>query len=218
VLADGTTIQQPGSHGTTWRLHAQWNLGTGRWEHVELTDAHGGESWTRLHLQPEDVVLADRNFAKPNALAWVVAQKAPVIVRLGWNALRFCTLEGKPWSLLAALRTLPDATPGEWWVQIPSTRNRPPLTVRIVALRKSPQAAAQARRKARKAARNHGHTVAHETWEAADYVVILTTLSETAADAAEILELYHLRWPMELAFKRLKSLLHIDALRAFDPH
>ncbi len=94
----------------------------------------------------------------------------------------------------------------------------PPLTVRIVALRKSPQAAAQARRKARKAARNHGHTVAHETWEAADYVVILTTLSETAADAAEILELYYLRWPMELAFKRLKSLLHIDALRAFDPH
>jgi IS4 transposase len=92
------------------------------------------------------------------------------------------------------------------------------LTVRIVALRKSPQAAAQARRKARKAARNHGHTVAHETWEAADYVVILTTLSETAADAAEILELYYLRWPMELAFKRLKSLLHIDALRAFDPH
>jgi hypothetical protein len=102
VLADGTTIQQPGSHGTTWRLHAQWNLGTGPWEQVELTDAHGGESWTRLHLQPGDVVLADRNFAKPNALAWVVAQKAPVIVRLGWNARRFCTLEGKPWSLLAA--------------------------------------------------------------------------------------------------------------------
>ena len=26
-----------------------------------------------------------------------------------------------------------------------------------------------------------------------------------------------LRWPMAWAFKRLKSLLHIDALRAFDP-
>ncbi len=49
-------------------------------------------------------------------------------------------------------------------------------------------------------------------------MVILTTLPETAADAAEILELYHLRWPMELAFKRLKSLLRIDALHAFDPH
>ncbi len=53
--------------------------------------------------------------------------------------------------------------------------------------------------------------------QAADYVLILTTLSETAASAAEILELYRLRWQIETAFKRLKSLLHIDELRAFDP-
>ncbi len=47
VLTDGSTIQRPGSPGTTWRLHAQWNLATGQWEHVELTDAHGAESLTR---------------------------------------------------------------------------------------------------------------------------------------------------------------------------
>ncbi len=69
VLTDGSTIQRPGSQGTTWRLHAQWNLGTGRWEHVELTDAHGAESLTRLRLRPDDVVLADRHDAKPPALA-----------------------------------------------------------------------------------------------------------------------------------------------------
>lgn len=217
VLTDGSTIQRPGSQGTTWRLHAQWNLGTGQWEHVELTDAHGAESLTRLHLQPNDVVLADRNYAKPNALAWIATQKAHVIARFGWNALRFQALDGKPWSVLAAVRALPDATPGEWWVQIPGTKDRPALTVRIVAMRKSPQAAEQARRKARKGARDHGYTVAQETLEAADYVLIVTTLSEAAADAAEILELYRLRWQIEIAFKRLKSLLHIDELRAFDP-
>ncbi len=217
VLTDGSTIQRPGSPGTTWRLHAQWNLGTGQWEHVELTDAHGAESLTRLRLRPDDVVLADRNYAKPTALAWIVAQKAHVIVRFGWNALRFQTLHGEPWSVLDAVRRLRDATPGEWWVQIPGTKDRPPLTVRIVAMRKSPQAAEKARRKARKDARDHGYTVAQETLEAADYVLILTTLTEAAADAAEILELYRLRWQIEIAFKRLKSLLHIDELRAFDP-
>ncbi len=93
-----------------------------------------------------------------------------------------------------------------------------PLKVRIVAMRKPPQAAEKARRKARKDARNHGYTVAQETLEAADYVLILTTLTETAADAAEILELYGLGWPIEIACKRLKSLLHIDELRAFDPN
>lgn len=53
--------------------------------------------------------------------------------------------------------------------------------------------------------------------EAADYVLILTTLSDAAADAAEILELYRLRWQIDIAFKRLKSLIQIDELRAFDP-
>ena len=213
VLTDGITIQRPGSKGTTWRLHAQWHLGTGQWEHVELTDAHGAESLTRLRLRPDDVVLADRNYAKPTALAWMVAQKAHVIVRFGWNALRFQTLNGEPWSVMDAVRQLRDAAPGEWWVQISGTKDRPPLKVRIVAMRKSAQAA----EKARKDTRDHGYTVAQDTLEATGYVLILTTLTETAAEAAEILELYRLRWQIEIAFKRLKSLLHIDELRAFDP-
>ncbi len=65
-----------------------------------------------------------------------------------------------------------------------------PLKVRIVAMRKSAQAA----EKARKDTRDHGYTVAQDTLEATGYVLILTTLTETAADAAEILELYRLRW------------------------
>ena len=46
---------------------------------------------------------------------------------------------------------------------------------------------------------------------------MLTSLAPAAADAAAVLELYRLRWPIACAFKRLKSLLHRDALRAFDP-
>ncbi len=216
VLTDGSTIQEPGSTGTTWRLHAQWDLEKRQWEHMEVTDQHGPESLTRLHLRPEDVVLGDRNYARASAIRWVVEQQADVIVRFGWNALRLETVDGDPWSVLDAVRQLPDATPGEWEVQLPATKKEPALRVRIVAIRKSPQAAAQARRKARQAARKHGHTISAATLEAADYVLILTTLTKTAADAAEILALYRLRWQIECAFKRLKSLLHLDALRAFD--
>ncbi|MDA8194726.1 MAG: hypothetical protein M0Z53_12125 [Thermaerobacter sp.] len=82
------------------------------------------------------------------------------------------------------MRRLPDATPGEWWGQIPGTKGRPPLKVRIVALRKSRQAAEQARPDAR----DQGYTVAPETLEAADYVLIVTTLTEMVADATETLE------------------------------
>ncbi len=217
VLTDSTTIQEPGSPGTTWRLHAPWNWAEKRWEGLDLTDQHGGESLTRLPWQRNDVVWSDRNDAKASALAWIVDQQAHVIARFGWNALRWETLEGNPWDVLEAVRTLTDTTPGQWWVQIRPTRQRPPLRLRVVAIRKSPEAAAASRRQARQTARRHGHTVSAKTLDAADYVLIVTTLPETVASATDILDLYRLRWQIECAFKRLKSLLHLDHLRAFDP-
>ncbi|MEN6584797.1 MAG: transposase, partial [Sulfuricella sp.] len=53
-----------------------------------------------------------------------------------------------------------------------------------------------------------------ETLEAAGYVIVLTTLMQPSAQA--IMELYRKRWQIELAFKRLKSLLQLGHLKKFD--
>jgi IS4 transposase len=45
-----------------------------------------------------------------------------------------------------------------------------------------------------------------------EIIWVLTTLSEAQASDGQILELYRLRWQVELLFKRLKSLLHFDNL------
>ncbi len=217
VITDGTTIQEPGSHGTTWRMHARWDLAAGRWGGMELTDVHGAESLTRLHLHPGDVVLADRNYAKPHALAGVVDQDAELVVRFGWNALHWETLTGDRWDLLGAVRTLPDGAPGSWWAQVRVGKDRSPLRLRVIAIRKSSAATARSQRKARTKAKGKGYQVSATTLEAAQYVFILTTLAEADASAEEILELYRLRWQIECAFKRVKTLLQIDHLRAFDP-
>ena len=217
VITDGTTIQEPGSHGTTWRLHARWDLASGRWTGVELTDVHGAESLTRLQLEPRDVVLADRNYATPQALARVVAQKADLVVRFGWNALHWQTPTGERWDPMAAARTLPDGVSGSWSAQIRVGKKQPPLPLRVVAIRKSAAATNRSQRKARAKANGKGYRVSDITLEAAQYVFILTTLPEADASAEDVLELYRLRWQIECAFKRLKTLIQIDHLRAFDP-
>ena len=51
---------------------------------------------------------------------------------------------------------------------------------------------------------------------AAGFVLLLTNLPAETWDASRILYLYRLRWQIELAIKRLKSLLQLDALRAQD--
>ena len=62
----------------------------------------------------------------------------------------------------------------------------------------------------------HGHQVREETLILAQYIVILTNC-ELGVTVEQVLEAYRFRWQIELAFKRLKSLLYLDALRARDP-
>jgi len=47
---------------------------------------------------------------------------------------------------------------------------------------------------------------------AAGFVVLATSLPAAAYPAEQVGAAYRLRWQIELAFKRLKSLLHIDRL------
>ena len=52
---------------------------------------------------------------------------------------------------------------------------------------------------------------------AAGYLLLLTSLDRNEYPPERVLALYRLRWQVELAFKRLKSLLHLDRLPAKDP-
>jgi len=51
-----------------------------------------------------------------------------------------------------------------------------------------------------------------ETLEYADFVVVLSTLGSQEMKLSVVLEFYRARWQVELAFKRLKSLLQMRQL------
>jgi hypothetical protein len=46
-LCDSSSIAEPGSKGTDWRIHAVYDLGRGGFSHLELTDARGAETVNR---------------------------------------------------------------------------------------------------------------------------------------------------------------------------
>ena len=54
---------------------------------------------------------------------------------------------------------------------------------------------------------DRAHQIAPATLAAADWVILVTSLPSQRYPAADILALYRLRWRIELAFKRLKSLV-----------
>lgn len=205
---DATTLSARGSKGTDRRVHMSIDLRSSRTVSVELTDVRGTETLERHTFKPGEVAIADRGYAHRKGLAAVAQAGAYFIVRVPWSTLPLEERDGRPFDLLAALRSLPEAKAGEFAVQF-QTPGGKAIACRLVAIRKSEAAAALARQKALANARRHGaKSVDARTLEAAGYFMVLTNLpSEISAEG--VLELYRLRWQIEMKFKTLKSVLHL---------
>lgn len=206
-LLDATAIQRRGSRGTDARLHLQLDLGRHCFTAVELTDAKGGESLQRFTFMPGEIAIADRGYARRADLAAVAQQGAYFIVRLPWSNVPLEQADGTPFDLFGALRGLPEANAREFAVAFRGP-DRERSDCRLVAIRKSEPAAAATRRRTMREKSKHQRLIDARTLEAAGYVFVLTN-APTSLSAESVLDLYRLRWQIEIKFKTLKSVLHL---------
>ena len=213
-LVDASVISEPGSKGTDWRLHARFDLGTFSMAGIEITDASGGETLKRHAGEAGEIIVGDRGYAHRKGLGTIFAVLAYVVVRITWQNLPLETAEGDKFDLIEWLRAQ-SRYPCETlaWMVAPEGR----FEVRLVAQRLPKDKAEEARRRARKASQKKGHTPSKETLFAAGYVLLVTNLLVVEWTTEQVLALYRLRWQVELLFKRLKSILDLDHLRAKDP-
>ena len=86
---------------------------------------------------------------------------------------------------------------------------------RVCAIRKSPDAIVRAQRRLT-LKQQTGKTVSEITRRYAEYVVVFTTLPGSEASVEQVLEVYRLRWQVELTFKRLKSIAQIGHVPKHD--
>jgi Transposase DDE domain len=216
-LVDGTAVCHPGADRTSWRLHVTFDPGAQRLVRLELTDGRGAERLSRFAWAAGDVAVADRYYARPRELRPVLEAGADLVVRTGWNSLRLLTPEGEPFGLSAALDAVGEG-PVAHAVRVDERRpDGATLPLRLVAARLPADAAERARRRLRKDATKRGRTPDPRSLAAAGFVLLLTSLPAEGFPPARVLALYRLRWQVELAFKRLKSLLGLGALPAESP-
>lgn len=217
-LIDGSTVSEPGASGATWRLHYALNLHTLSCDEVHVTDASEGESLTRYDIQPGDVVMADRGFANRRGLLHVLQHHADAVLRTGLHQIKLHDSQQQSLNLLEKLRELSFGQAGDWQAWLPASKlegaNGQALAVRVCAYKKTAAQTLAAVQAIEQEARRRKRKVKPETIEAAGYVIVLTTLMQP--DASAIMELYRQRWQVELAFKRLKSLLQLGHLKKFD--
>jgi hypothetical protein len=209
-VIDASSICHPGADRTSHRLHLAYDL-SGGVDDFELTDNSGAERLSRFEWQRGDIGLADRYYARPGELALVLDTGADLIVRTGWNSLRLLTLKGEPFDLFAALdRVKSNAISRTVFVDT-RDHERPHLKLRLIIGRLPPEKAEIARKKVIARALKAGKKVDSRSLRAAEFVLLLTSLPEKHTPEA-ILQLYRLRWQIELLFKRFKSLLGLGEL------
>lgn len=213
-LIDATSVSTPGSKGTDWRVHLAFDLRNKSIDDIEITDVSGGETLRRFEFQKNDVVIADRGYAHRAGFDAVVQAEAFFLVRISWSNTPLEDASGKPINIIELLRNIPDASATEFDVNYRSGGRVTP--VRLVAIRKTEAAAQETRRKVLRERRKKG-TIDPRSLESAGYIYVLSNIPNTVLSADELLELYRFRWQIELAFKRLKSIIRLDVLPVKDP-
>jgi hypothetical protein len=92
----------------------------------------------------------------------------------------------------------------------------PALPLRMIALRKSSEATEAERKRLRQSASRKQNQLDPRSLEAAEFVMLATSLAKMYA-AEDIIGADRLRWQVELAIKRVKSLIHTDELLTHTP-
>jgi hypothetical protein len=217
-IIDGTSVPKAGKkakrESNLWRVHSAFDLPGERFSYFELTDEKQGETLDRIPVIKGEIRMGDRVYLQPDRIANILEAGGDVLVRGKWKGARWCDKDGQRIDFLALLRAAKSGL-----IDQPifiERKGGPNLALRLVAIRKPEKAAAESRRKARRDAQREGYQVSKGTLEAADWVILVTSLSTDEFSTEDVLDLYRLRWRIELGFKRLKSLIGLKGPPGFD--
>jgi len=211
---DASVITEPGSTGTDWRLHYSIYLFGLQCDQFIITQPNVGESFVNFKVNPGDLFIGDRAYGRFKSLKYVKDNGGDYIVRFKNKAFSlYCNKE--EFKVVEELKSLRVGQVKEWSL-IAVTNGGSELNLRLCAIKKNRKTAENSIKKAKKEASKKQKTIDPETLELHKYVIILTSIKQDIS-AKLILELYRCRWQVEIAFKRLKSILGLGHLPKTDP-
>ena len=215
-LVVATCISEPGSTGTDWRVHYSIDLPDLRCHQLIVSDQKIGETFKNFAVEQDCLFIGDRGYSHRAGIAHIVNGGGQVIVRLNTGSLPLNdSSSDKLFNVLKNARALKAKQIGDWKVYFEHDCKR--INGRICAIKKSKVAAEKAKQEILKECAKKQKTAKPETLAAAEYIFVFTTLNSGEIAAETVLEIYRGRWQIEIAFKRLKSLLEVGHVPKKDP-
>lgn len=216
VAVDATAVVPPGDKRDYWLVHTVFDLTDLRFRAVEVTGRNEPERLARGGVRPGEIRIADRGHARADDLALVVGGGGDFLVRAAANYPRLVDQTGQPLDRLALCRQATPEKPADQPVMVTKGKSSTGVPARLVIVPLEPEAAQRARERARRNARHWGYRASEAAVEMAGYLMLLASLPVETWPPLRVLASYRLRWQVELAFKRMKSLVGLEELRAKD--
>ena len=182
-----------------------------------LTDASVGESMTNFQrIQKNDLMVADRAYGTVTGMRYLEEHGAYYALRLKAKAFNLYRRNEKgQYVRFDLVEELKDWEEGKTLCfSVFYRQGKDYFPVRVCALGKSAEDIEKgtARVKASNSGKNRGKVSELQSIYN-KFIVVVTNLPEQIT-ARQVLELYRMRWQIELVFKRLKSILDYDKLQA----
>ena len=215
-VVDGTIVREPGKTGSQWRILYSLGLPGLDCDFFEIGATAGAgtrESLRRIPVRAGDFLLGDAGYWSTAEVESATRRGADVLIRINPQTFVARAGGGRRFGFITRLRTLQQAGDiGEWAVTLPGRQSE--IQGRVCAIRKSEYAIGQAHRRLHRKASKKQIRLQPRTLEYARYVIVFTT--EMNGSAQQMLELYRLRWQIELVFKRMKAIAQLGHLPKHD--
>lgn len=207
---DASVISEPGSTGTDWRLHYSMNLYSLQCDQFLITRQETGESFLNFNIGKNDLIIGDRAYGRLKGMKHVQNNGGHYIVRLKNKAFKMYDSKENEHSILNAVKNLSIGEVKNIYIYAGvkgTNRHR----LRLCVIRKSDEEAENAMKKALKDCSKKQRNIYQETIELHRYIILATSLPKSISEY-QIAELYRMRWQVEIAFKRLKSIMGLGHL------
>ena len=214
ILVDGSEDVKCGARRQCYMLHYSLDVFTLAMREFLVTDNKTGEKLRNFRkVGKNDIVIGDRAYGTISGITYLKQRGADYVLRIKSNGFTIYNGKKQKTDLLKRLSTLQEGKTAD----IPAyciidDRYEP---VRLCVMRKDSESErAGLKRLKKENQRKHGGKPVTELQEESNkYIIVATSLGKEAS-AAEILGLYRLRWQIEIAFKRLKSLFQYNDIPA----
>jgi hypothetical protein len=215
-VVDGSEDVKCGVRRQCYMLHYSLDLFTLAAGELLVTDRKTGEKLSNFKsFGKGDIVMGDRIYGNIPGITYLRQMNAGYALRINRRGFRLVNGKNQEIDLKQRLSRLKEGKTADIRAKCKINGGYEPI--RICVLRKDAASEKAGLKRIRKAnqRKQGGKAVTEEQRENNKYIMVATSLGKEAS-AAQALELYRMRWQIEIAFKRLKSLFRYNDLPAKD--